>query len=125
VLTTHYMEEAERLADHVVIIDHGRVVADGPTAALTRGDRELRFRAAPGLDVSDLAAALPPGCSVTERDAGQYTVTCADPDEIGPGLVATVSTWCASRGLLPEDLRVHRRTLEDVFLELTGRDLRD
>ncbi|TDQ45944.1 ABC transporter ATP-binding protein [Actinorugispora endophytica] len=125
VLTTHYMEEAERLADHVVIIDHGRVVADGPTGELTRGGRELRFRAVSDLDVSGLTAALPPGCSVAGHPGGQYVVTTADPEGVGPGLVATVTTWCAANDVLPEDLRVHRRTLEDVFLELTGRDLRD
>ena len=53
-LTTHLMEEAEALADHVVIVDHGRVVAEGSPTALTTGapTSELRFRARPGMDVA-------------------------------------------------------------------------
>ncbi|MGI5121264.1 ABC transporter ATP-binding protein [Marinactinospora thermotolerans] len=125
VLTTHYMEEAERLADRVVIIDHGRVVADGGTDELTGADQELRFRAAPGIDSASLLSALPAGCRVEEFPGGHYVVTCADPQALGPGLLATVTTWCAAQGILPEDLRVQRRSLEDVFLELTGRDLRE
>ena len=74
-LTTHLMEEAEALADHVVIVDHGRVVAQGSPAALTAGgDQELRFRARPGMDVGVLATALPAGYRAAETCAGRYVV---------------------------------------------------
>ena len=58
ILATHYMEEAERLADQVVIVDHGQVVANGGPADLTGSDGQLRFRAEPGLDL----AACSPRC---------------------------------------------------------------
>jgi len=122
VLTTHHMEEAERLADTVVVIDHGRVVASGTPAELTRDGAEgqLRFRAAPGLDVAALAGALPERVRATEPQPGSYLVE----GEVDPHLLAAVTAWCAARGVLAEDLRVERRSLEDVFLELTGHDLR-
>ncbi|MEV5574253.1 ABC transporter ATP-binding protein [Spirillospora sp. NPDC052269] len=120
VLTTHYMEEAERLADHVVIVDHGRVVAQGSPAELTGAERQLRFRARPGLGLDELLAALPVGSTAKESPAGHYLVE----GDVGPELLATVTAWCASHGVLAEDLRIERRTLEDVFLELTGRELR-
>ncbi|MEV4252941.1 ABC transporter ATP-binding protein [Spirillospora sp. NPDC049652] len=120
VLTTHYMEEAERLADHVVIVDHGRVVAQGSPGALTGAERQLRFRARPGLGLDELVAALPPGSAAKESPAGHYLVE----GDVRPELLATVTAWCASHGVLTEDLRIERRTLEDVFLELTGRELR-
>ncbi|MBB4932401.1 ABC-2 type transport system ATP-binding protein [Lipingzhangella halophila] len=128
VLTTHHMEEAERLADHVVIIDDGRVVADGSASELTDSQQELRFYAEPELDTASLLAALPPASGVTAHPSGrrtQYVVVTGAPGGLGPGFVATVTTWCAANSVLPEELRVQRRTLEDVFLELTGRDLRD
>ncbi|HLH71392.1 MAG TPA: ABC transporter ATP-binding protein [Candidatus Dormibacteraeota bacterium] len=122
VLTTHYMEEAERLADQVVIIDRGRVVAHGTPAELTSlGDRRrLEFRAQPGLDLMGLTEALPPGHVVREASPGRYVVE----GEIGPEVVAGVAAWCAARGILPGELRVESRSLEDVFLDLTGRELR-
>ncbi|GAA3727390.1 ABC transporter ATP-binding protein [Salinactinospora qingdaonensis] len=121
VLTTHHMDEAERLADHVVIIDRGRVVAAGTIDELTAPHQELRFRATPGLDTAGLMATLPDGCGVEEAPSGTYTVTAPAPAT----LVSTVSDWCADNGILPAELGVRRRTLEEVFLEMTGRELRD
>ena len=122
VLTTHHMEEAERLADQVVVVDHGRAVAAGTPAELTRdgADGQLRFGAAPGLDLVALAAALPAGVTVSEPRRGEYLVT----GDVDPHLLAAVTAWCAAHGVMAEDLRVQRRSLEDVFLDLTGHGLR-
>jgi ABC-2 type transport system ATP-binding protein len=114
VLTTHAMDEAESLADDVVIVAAGRVVASGTVAALTAGGAGgLRF-SAPALDTAALATTV--GRPVT-ADRGGYLV--AGP--VDPALVAAVTAWCAANGVLAEDLRSDRRTLEDVFLDLTGR----
>ena len=122
VLTTHFLDEAEQLADTVVVIDAGRVVAQGTPAELTRAGAEgqIRFRAVPALRLESLVAALPAGSSAREEDTGRYVVTGA----VTPQLLATLTAWCAAQEVLAEDLAVERRTLEDVFLELTGRELR-
>jgi ABC-2 type transport system ATP-binding protein len=122
ILTTHFMEEAERLSDHVVIIDAGREVADGSPVELTGSAGQLRFRAEPGLDTDSLLSALPPGSAAKESPAGHYLIEVHGAVE--PGLLAAVTAWCAERGVLPSTLRIESRTLEDVFLELTGRELR-
>ncbi|HST65325.1 MAG TPA: ABC transporter ATP-binding protein [Mycobacteriales bacterium] len=124
VLTTHYMEEAERLADQVVVVDHGRAVAAGTPAELTRDGSEgqLRFSTEEGLDLAALAAALPPDATVTEPAPGEYLVRVPKP--VDPDLVAAVTAWCAGRGVLTLDVHVERRSLEDVFLDLTGHGLR-
>ena len=121
VLTTHYMEEAERLADHVVIVDAGKVVADGTPAELTAksAEQQLRFRAPADLDLEPLLAALPVGSVAKESPAGHYLLEGA----IDPQFLATVTAWCASHGVMPDDLKVGARSLEDVFLELTGKAL--
>jgi ABC-2 type transport system ATP-binding protein len=122
-LTTHLMDEAEALADNVVIIDEGRVVAQGSPSELTANradDQQLRFRARPGLDTSLLSAALPEGLKVREATRGSYVVEGL----IDPQVVSTVTSWCAQQGVLAEELTVAKRSLEDVFLELTGRELR-
>jgi ABC-2 type transport system ATP-binding protein len=122
-LTTHAMEEAEELADQVVIIDRGRVVAEGTPRQLTaeRPDAaQLRFRAQPGLDTTQLCAALPDGCHIAELSPGAYLLS----GKVDPQVVSTVTAWCAQQGVLAEELHVGRRSLEDVFLELTGRELR-
>jgi ABC-2 type transport system ATP-binding protein len=122
-LTTHAMEEAEELADHVVIIDHGQVVADGTPSQLTAERPEaaqLRFRARAGMDTSQLCTALPADCRIEEPTPGTYLLT----GRVDPQVVSAVTTWCAQQGVLAEELHVGRRSLEDVFLELTGRELR-
>jgi len=123
ILTTHFMEEAERLADHVVIIDHGRAVADGSPVALTGSAGQLRFRAEPDLDIDSLLTALPAGSAAKESPAGRYLIEVPG-GTVQPALLAAVTAWCADRGVLPSSLQIESRTLEDVFLELTGRDLR-
>jgi ABC-2 type transport system ATP-binding protein len=122
VLTTHYMDEAERLADHVYVVDAGTVVADGSPEVLTSAGAEdsLRFAGPPRLDLETLVKALPEGSLATETAPGQYLVE----GPMGPQLLATVTSWCAAHGVMPEGLSVGRRTLEDVFLDLTGRELR-
>ena len=83
-------------------------------------DRCLRFAATPGLDAAALSADLPPGFVVTEVAAGRYEVTgLAD-----PALIAAITAWCARRQILIAELTVSRRSLEDVFLDLTGREIR-
>jgi len=122
ILTTHHMDEAERLADRVAIVDQGRLVAEGTPAQLTGTAGQLRFRAEPGLDTESLLAALAPGSAAKESPAGHYVVDVHD--RVDPQLIATVTAWCAEHGVLAQDLRIENRTLEDVFLELTGRELR-
>jgi ABC-2 type transport system ATP-binding protein len=122
VLTTHFLDEAEQLADTVVVMDAGRIVAAGTPAELTRSGAEgqIRFSAASGLRLDSLIAALPHGTRAVEETNGHYLVT----GDVDPQLLATLTAWCAGQGVLAENLSVERRTLEDVFLELTGRDLR-
>ena len=122
-LTTHLMDEAEALADRVVSGDRGRAVADGTTAELTApedGQQELRFRSQPGLELDLLLAALPEHYEATEVSPGDYLVR----GTIDPQVVSTVTAWCAQTGVLARELRVCQRSLEDVFLDLTGRQLR-
>jgi ABC-2 type transport system ATP-binding protein len=125
VLSTHFLDEAEHLADLVVVVDAGVVVAAGSPTELTRAGAEgqVRFRSPVGLaldGMDGLAAALPSGTHVIEHEPGQYLVT----GEVSPQLLASLTAWCAEQGVFAEDLAVQRRTLEDVFLELTGHGLR-
>jgi ABC-2 type transport system ATP-binding protein len=122
ILTTHNMDEAQRLADQVAVVDHGQLVAEGTPAELTGTAGQLRFRAEPGLDTDGLMAALPAGSAAKESPAGHYIVEVHD--QVDPQLLAAVTAWCAEHGVLAQDLRIESRTLEDVFLELTGRELR-
>jgi ABC-2 type transport system ATP-binding protein len=122
VLTTHQLTEAEELADRLVIIDHGVAVAAGTPAEIMRNgaENQLRFTAPRMLDLSLLSAALPEDYKASEVSAGQYLVEGL----INPQVLATVTAWCARLDVLATDMRVEQRSLEDVFLELTGRDVR-
>jgi ABC-2 type transport system ATP-binding protein len=120
VLTTHLMDEAERLADHVVVVDHGRALVSGTVAELTGDAQVLTFRAEPGLDLDPLRSTLAPGVTALEIEPGAYRVE----GDAGPVALGAVSAWAAEQGLVPRDLRTGSRSLEDVFLDLTGRELR-
>jgi ABC-2 type transport system ATP-binding protein len=117
-LTTHDLDEAERVADRVVIVTGGRLVAEGTVDALTRaadGGEQVRFRAPAGLDRRSLSVHLG-GSSVTETAPGDYAVA-APPD---PRTVAAITAWLAEHDLPLADLRAGRHRLEDVYLRLTG-----
>jgi ABC-2 type transport system ATP-binding protein len=118
VLTTHDLEEAERVADRVVIVDHGRVVATGTPAELmtTGGAEEIRFGAPPGLDVVALGDAL--GAPVDVVSPGEYRVGAP----ATPANVAALTAWLAEHNHPLADLRAGRQRLEDVFLRLTAED---
>jgi ABC-2 type transport system ATP-binding protein len=117
VLTTHLLDEVESLADHVAIIDEGRLVAAGSPRELTGDEHEVRFSARARLDVSSLRAALAEATQVAEVTPGRYVVRGA----LDPATLATLTAWCAGHGVMPSDLSVGQRTLEQVFLDLTGR----
>ena len=121
VLTTHLMDEAEDLADRVLVVDHGEVIAEGTVRELVQdgSDRTLRFEAATGL-AEHVRTALGDELIVTEPAPGSYTVTGA----VDPDVVARLAAEAATRDVLLTRLTVGRRTLEDVFLDLTGRNLR-
>jgi len=121
VLTTHDMDEAAALADRVIIIDRGHLLANGTVAELTHdAAQSLRFTARPGLELAGLTARLPVGCVPIELTPGSYQVD----GDISPSVLATVTSWAAELGAMPRDLRTGERSLEDVFLSLTGRELR-
>ncbi|MBW3626545.1 MAG: ABC transporter ATP-binding protein [Actinobacteria bacterium] len=120
VLTTHYMEEAEQLCDRLVIMDRGRIAAEGSPRELiarhaTREVVELRFPSA-----GDLQAALPRLAGLAERVEPLADRVLAYTDD-GDATAAAI----AGNGVRPASILVRRGTLEDVFLVLTGRTLED
>ena len=124
VLTTHYMDEAERLADSIHVIDHGRLIASGTPLELTRGAGQSTIRLVvtepfpPGAPAS-LQQALGPLTEV--HPVSEHSLLITGPADAST--LATVSDWCKSHGVLPESMSLGQRTLEDVFLQLTGREL--
>jgi ABC-2 type transport system ATP-binding protein len=124
VLTTHYMEEAETLADRVAIVDHGRLVAlDTPARLIGEldGGHRIRFAAPVPVDQRGLAH-LPGVAQVSQRHNGQlrYELTVTDPSTAVPALFS----WAAEVGIALDDVQVAAPTLEDVFLARTGTRLR-
>jgi ABC-2 type transport system ATP-binding protein len=118
VLTTHDLDEAERVADRVVIIDRARRVAEGPLEEIMRGPgaaEGVRFAAPAGIDTEALSARLD-GAAVAETGPGEYEVR-APPT---PAIVAAITAWLAEQDLPLGDLRAGRQRLEDVFLRLTS-----
>ncbi|MCG6954835.1 MAG: ABC transporter ATP-binding protein [Gemmatimonadetes bacterium] len=125
VLTTHYMEEAERLCEHVAVMDHGKVIALGSPRELIASlgaDHVIEFAlgdGAPSLPESVLAAL--PGVEAVRHDGPRYTLTAAEPHCVIPALMVELER----RGVAMTELLTHQASLEDLFLSLTGRHLRD
>ena len=121
-LTTHYMEEAEQLCDRLAIMDHGKVLVLGTVEQLVADRfRELsvRFDTLPGLDDARLAAL--PGVSRVMHEDDSVALYTADVS----GTIGGLLSAAGELGIEPANLMVRRATLEDVFLDLTGRALRD
>jgi ABC-2 type transport system ATP-binding protein len=121
-LTTHYMEEAEVLCDRLAIMDHGRILEMGTVDELVSKrfhERAVRFDRLEELSVAELEA-LPEVVSVKadNREVLLYTRDVA-------ATIGALLTMTERRGLEPQNLAIRRATLEDVFLDLTGRALRD
>ncbi len=121
VLTTHFMDEAETLADRIHIVDGGHIIAAGSAAQLTAAGSSdaLRFTTNSNVDVDSLADALPTGARVRIDAPGSYVVSGVRVD-----LLAAFTAWCGANAVMPTTMLVERRTLEDVFLDLTGKELR-
>jgi ABC-2 type transport system ATP-binding protein len=121
-LTTHYMEEAEILCDRLAIMDHGRILEEGTVGELISRrfkERAVRFDAIEGLADERLAAMA--GVSSVKHENGEVLLYTRDV----PGTIGAVLAASDALGVDPANLGVRRATLEDVFLDLTGRALRD
>jgi len=132
VLTTPHMAEAEALADHVVVVDGGRAVASGTTGSLLGDEASVRLTvAAPRADAAptdddlarDLAGTLRLATVRTTATPGVLEVRGGS-QAVDPALLHAITGWALDRGLLLTSVSTGRRTLEDVFLDLTGRTLR-
>ncbi|MFS3129807.1 ATP-binding cassette domain-containing protein [Nocardioides sp. Bht2] len=123
VLTTHYLEEADALAERVVVIDHGLVIADDSASRLKSrlGDHvTLRFATAHDAARAATRAQRLPGAQVSqEQDTVQLRAT--DAHRAAPALLADLQ----ADGVPARSVEVARPTLDDVFLDLTGRSLRE
>ncbi|HYJ79764.1 MAG TPA: ABC transporter ATP-binding protein [Longimicrobiaceae bacterium] len=120
-LTTHFMDEAERLADRVAVMDHGAIIAQGTPAELIRslGGDVVAFEAS--AELSDAVLQAIPTVSRVSRRGGQTRLTAREPHLAIPVLLDRL----AAAGAELSALNTHQATLDDVFLTLTGRALRD
>ncbi|HHR85133.1 MAG TPA: ABC transporter ATP-binding protein [Candidatus Acetothermia bacterium] len=122
ILTTHYMEEAEALSDHVCIMDHGKIIAEGSPQELSAQlgqETIIEFTAADLTE--DHISPLESGCKSLRMDGEQITVETED-------LISTMEhllSWAKQRKIGLKNMVVRQPNLEDVFLSLTGRRIRD
>ncbi len=122
-LTTHYMEEAEQLCERVAIVDHGRVIALGTPRDLIaslQAEHVLEFAVSEGTLEEALLGRLD-GVRAASREDGRYHLQVAELHRTMPALLSELRR----QGMQLTELRTHSATLEDVFVSLTGRHLRD
>jgi ABC-2 type transport system ATP-binding protein len=115
VLTSHDLAEAEKVADHVIVIDRGHLLAAGPLSELVGGADDIRFGAGADIDVDALGSHL--GARVEALRLGEYRVATAPT----PHAIARLTAWLAERDIGVGDIRTER-SLEDVFVQLTRDD---
>jgi ABC-2 type transport system ATP-binding protein len=123
-ITTHYMEEAERLCDRVAIVDHGRVIAQGTPRALIASlgaQYVIEFGLHEGAEISNVVLAALPGVVGVESDPPTWRLRAAELHTVMPALLEVLDR----AGAPLTGLSTHAPTLEDVFVSLTGRHLRD
>ncbi|HZU28163.1 MAG TPA: ABC transporter ATP-binding protein [Bryobacteraceae bacterium] len=124
VLTTHYIEEAERLCDRVAIIDRGRIIEIGTPReiqARTLGHSLIEIECEQPIPAAGLPASVVAQKHTLSDDGRSLSVQSAEP---APTIVELVK-WIDARGLTLADIHLKRPTLEDVFIELTGKRLRE
>ena len=121
-LTTHYMEEAQRLADRVAIIDHGSLGCPGHPRRIgsAPGWQQASFRGDTGYRATELER-LEGAASARETKPGQYVIDADDIDR----LVMALMLWAHGAGIQPTNIKIERASLEDVFLQLTGEAVRN
>lgn len=119
ILTTHLMDEAEALSDRVVIIDHGQLVASGTAASLTETTDipQLNFETATPVDLEALRES---GISAEALRPLHYRLTYT----VSPAVIADLATGLAAQNVVLRNLHTSHRNLEEVFLDLTGREMR-
>ncbi len=123
-LTTHYMDEAERLCDYISIIDHGKVIAAGTPSELISGvggQHRVEFALTRELPVSAELWRTLPGVGGVQSDDGVTALTVEEPHRTIPALLALIE----QRGWQLSQLTTRQSSLEDVFVNLTGRHLRE
>lgn len=123
-LTTHYMDEAERLCDRVAIVDHGRAIALDTPRGLIRSlgaEQVVEVELAAGAEAPDGVLATAPGVLAARRDARTWTLQVSGAHVAVPAILHRLE----AHGLALTELRTHTPTLEDVFVSLTGRHLRE
>jgi ABC-2 type transport system ATP-binding protein len=124
ILTTHYMDEAERLCDRVAVMDHGKIIALGTPKELIAsigGEQIVEFAVSDGVAVDSTALTLLPGVQSYRVHAGLHQLLVSELHTAVPRIFAALD----ERGVHLTEFRTHSATLEDVFVSLTGRNLRD
>jgi ABC-2 type transport system ATP-binding protein len=123
ILTTHYMDEAERLCDRVAVMDHGRIIALGTPKELIAsigGEQIVEF-AGDGATIDSATLTGLPGVHSYNLHAGVHQLSVSELHTAVPRIFASL----AAQGVALSEFRTHSATLEDVFVSLTGRNLRD